>query len=487
MVSVTGVGSGLDIEGLVTQLVAAERTPVENRLLRREASLTSELSGFGTLKGVLAELQARSAALRNEGTFTQRTATSSNTSAFTATASASAAAGNYSVTVDALASAQSLASGSFSSADDVVGEGTLTFRFGTVDATPSVPGPQVFNGFTVNPERATASVTIDANNNTLAGVRDAVNAADIGVSAAIVNDGSGARLLFSSTDTGAANAIEVSVADVGDGNDTDLAGLSRLSFNAGSANLTQTAAAADANFTLNGLALTSTSNTITEALDGVSLTLKETTSGAAGTLSVSENRAVARSAIEQFVNAYNTFISTASNLTRFDPATGAAGALQGDFSARTVISQVRNAVTASVQNPDGPFGSLAELGITTTADGTLSINSERLNTALEDGNSGLISLFGRSETGIAQRLDGLLTGVLGTGGLLDARTDGLQSSVDSISDDREVLDRRLEALEARYRAQFNALDGLLAQINSTGSFVSEQLANIPLPSDRFSN
>jgi flagellar hook-associated protein 2 len=140
-----------------------------------------------------------------------------------------------------------------------------------------------------------------------------------------------------------------------------------------------------------------------------------------------------------------------------------------------------------VQNPDGPFGSLAELGITTTADGTLSINSERLNTALEDGNSGLISLFGRSETGIAQRLDGLLTGVLGTGGLLDARTDGLQSSVDSISDDREVLDRRLEALEARYRAQFNALDGLLAQINSTGSFVSEQLANIPLPSDRFSN
>lgn len=487
MVSVTGVGSGLDIEGLVTQLVAAERAPEENRLLRRETSLTSELSGFGTLKGVLADLQARSAALRNESTFTQRTATSSNTNALTATASSSAASGTYSITVDALASSQSLASGTFASADDVVGEGTLTFRFGTVDATPAVPGPQALNSFTLNPDRASASITIDSSNNTLAGVRDAVNAAGIGVSAAIVNDGGGARLLLSSIDTGAANALEVSVADIGDGNDTDLAGLSRLAFNTGSANLTQTAAAADASFSLNGLALTSASNTVTEALDGVSLTLKDMTSGTAGTLTVSENNAVARNAIEQFVNAYNAFISTASNLTRFDPVTGAAGALQGDFSARTVISQVRNAVTASVQNPDGPFGSLAELGITTSADGTLSINSERLTTALEDGNSGMISLFGRSETGIAQRLDGLLTGFLGMGGLLDARTDGLQSSVDAIGDNREVLNRRLEALEARYRAQFNALDGLLAQINSTGSFVSEQLANIPLPSDRFSN
>ncbi|MBM70512.1 MAG: flagellar hook-associated protein [Haliea sp.] len=487
MVSVTGVGSGLDIEGLVTQLVAAERAPVENRLLRRETSLTSELSGFGTLKGVLADLQARSASLRNESTFTQRTATSSNSSAFTATASSAAAPGNYSIAIDSLASAQSLASGSFGSADDVVGEGTLTIRFGTVDATPSVPGPQVVNGFTVNPERASASITIDSSNNTLAGVRDAVNAAGIGVSAAIVNDGSGARLLFSASDTGAANAIEISVADAGDGNNADLAGLSRLAFNTGAANLTQTAAASDASFTLNGLALTSASNTVTGVLDGVSLTLKDTTDGAPASLAVSENRAVARGAIEQFVNAYNTFITTASNLTRFDPATGAAGALQGDFSARTVISQVRNAVTASVQNPDGPFGSLAELGITTSASGTLTINSERLNAALEDGNAGLVSLFGRAETGIAERLGGLLGGFLGTGGLLDARTDGLQSSVDAISDDREALNRRLEVLEARYRAQFNALDGLLAQINSTGSFVSEQLANIPLPSDRFSN
>ena len=146
MVSVTGVGSGLDIEGLVTQLVAAERAPVENRLLRRETSLTSELSGFGTLKGVLADLQARSASLRNESTFTQRTATSSNSSAFTATASSAAAPGNYSIAIDSLASAQSLASGSFGSADDVVGEGTLTIRFGTVDATPSVPGPPGVNG-----------------------------------------------------------------------------------------------------------------------------------------------------------------------------------------------------------------------------------------------------------------------------------------------------------------------------------------------------
>ena len=487
MVSVTGVGSGLDIEGLVTQLVAAERAPVENRLLRREASLTSDLSGFGTLKGVLADLQARSAALRQESTFTQRTATSSNTAAFTATASASAAAGNYSVTVDALARTQSLASGSFATADEVVGEGTLTFSFGTVDATPAVPGPQVLNGFTVNPDTTSASISIDSSNNTLAGIRDAVNAADIGVSATIVNDGNGARLLFSSTDTGAANAIQIAVADAGDGDDLDATGLSRLAFNTDAANLTQTAAASDASFTLNGLALTSASNTVTGALDGVNLTLKDVTSGTPGSLVVAENRTASRNAVQQFVNAYNTFVTTSANLTRFDPDSGSAGALQGDFSARTIISQVRNAVTASVENPDGPFGSLAELGITTSANGTLTINSERLDAALQDGNANLASLFGRESTGIAQRLDSVLNGFLSSGGLLDTRTDGLQSSVDAIGDDREALNRRMEAVEARYRAQFNALDGLLAQINSTGSFVSEQLANIPLPSDRFSN
>jgi flagellar hook-associated protein 2 len=677
MVSATGIGSGLDIEGLVSQLVSAERAPVENRLLRRESALTSELSAFGRLKGALADFQGRLSGLESLSTFTRRSASSSNAGAVSATATASAAAGSYRVVVDQLAEAQSLASGTFASLTDSVGEGTLTFRFGTTDVTPPDPGPESYNGFTVNPERASASITIDSSNNTLQGVRDAINAAGAGVSAAIVNDGGGFRLLVSASETGAANSVEISVNDSGDGNNLDNAGLSRLAFNADAANLSQTEAARDALFSINGLSLNSASNTISDAVDGLTLTLRET-SASPVTVSVSENRAAVRSAITEFVEGYNAFMQTAGNLTRFDAESGTAGPLQGDFSARSVISQVRSAVTSPAEGATGAFSSLAEIGITTTASGTLSINASRLDAALQDDlgsvagvfarageatesgvrylgassatqvgsfpvtvsqaatrgafegsaitapslgsplvidgsndslgltvdgvSSGSISLtqgsydsgaalaaelqqringdanlaaagvrvevsftadntlqirssrfgsessvaitsvdtasqaslglatgngtdgvdvagtiggvaaLGSGQTlsgpagssieglrievsgttlgqrgsillsrGVADRLDEILAGFVSSTGLLDTRTEGLQGRIDRIGEDREVLNRRMEALESRYRAQFNALDGLLAEIQSTGSFISEQLAGIPLP------
>ncbi|MEQ8514152.1 MAG: flagellar filament capping protein FliD [Chromatocurvus sp.] len=679
MVSATGIGSGLDIEGLVSQLVSAERAPVENRLLRRESTLTSELSAFGTLKGALADFQGRVSALDSLSTFTQRTASSSNTSALGASASAGAAAGSYSVVVDQLAQAQSLASGAFGSLTDTVGEGTLTLRFGTTDYTPADPGPESYNGFVQNPQGSSASIAIDSSNNTLQGVRDAINAADAGVTAAIVNDGGGFRLLLSSSQTGAANSVEISVADSGDGNDLDNLGLSRLAFNADASNLGQTNAARDALFSINGLSLSSASNTVTEAVDGLTLSLREAATTPVN-VTVGENRDAVRSAITDFVEGYNAFVNTARNLTRYDPESGNAGPLQGDFSARSVISRVRTAVTSPAEGATGAFSSLAELGITTTSTGTLSIDSSRLDAALQNdfdsvasvfaqtgsatdsniaylgagsatevgdfpvtvtqlasrgffegsaiappevgspltidanndtlllrvngvesgsisltqgsydsgaalaaeiqsrinGNSNLLaagvsvdvsftsdntlqirsSRYGAESgveitgvdatsgvslgldagagtagvdvagtiagiaaagngqlltgaagsavdglrlsvtggtlgergsvllsRGIADRLGGLLGGFLSSAGTLDARTEGLQGRIDSLSDDREVLNRRMEALEARYRSQFNALDSLLAEIQSTGSFLSEQLAGIPLPGE----
>lgn len=486
MVSVTGVGSGLDIESLVSQLLTAERAPAELRLARREANLTSELSAFGTLKGLLADVQTRASVLKNPATFTQRTAVSSDTAALQATAAANATAGNYTLAVNARATAQTLASGSFANKTDPVGEGVLTIRFGTVAATASDPGPQQVTSFTENTERTGAAITIDSSNNTLEGVRDAINQAEIGISASIVKDGDGFRLLLSGPDTGAANGIEIAVSDLGDGNDADSEGLSRLAFTTGAANLTQTRAAGDAEFTLNGLALSSASNTVTGVLEGVTLTLAAVTDQDVS-VTISENRDAVRSAVEALVTAYNSFITTAANLTRYDPATGQAGPLQGDAAARTIIGQVRSALTDSVRQAEGPYGSLAELGITTAANGTLAIDKERFDAASENGLGTLGKLFGQADSGIAQRLDGLLGAFLGGTGLIEARTDGLQSRIATIDTDRESLNRRLEALETRYRSQFNALDGLLARINSTGAFVSQQLANIPLPSDRFSN
>jgi len=673
MVAATGIGSGLDIEGLVNSLVNAERRPVETRLVQREASLTSELSALGTLQGSLSGLQSSVDRLTRLSTFNQRSASSSDTGSATVSASANAVASNYQLQVDTLAQNQSLASSAFSSLSDNVGEGTLTFRFGTTDYTPADdPAPAVYNGFSVNAERASASITIDSTNNTLQGLSDAINEADIGVAAAIVNDGSGFRLLLSSSQTGEASSIEVQVDDTGDSVDTDNAGLSRLAFNESADNLVQTVAAQSAEFRINGLPLSSETNSVANVIEGVSLVLRETTE-APITISISENTGAVRSAIEDFVSAYNNFVSTANGLTAFNAETGAAAALQGDFTARSAINQVRSALGSKADGFNGPFSSLSEIGITTQANGTLSIDSDALDAAFEDNFDSIAGVFaqvgsindsgisfegatsatqvgsyaveitqlatqgsyvggaisdpslsalvidgsndsfsltvdnvssgsinitqgsyssaealaaeiqsringdealseaginvsvaftagfeleirssnfgsessvgvssanaslgltvaggvpgqdvagtigGIAATGVGKLLtaavgsdaeglrisiDGgglgfrgnldvsngigvglstLLTGLTQSNGILDLRTDGLQSSVDRISDDREVLDRRMEALEARYRRQFNALDTLLANIQSTGSFISQQLANIPIP------
>jgi flagellar hook-associated protein 2 len=678
MVAATGIGSGLDIESLVTQLVQAERAPAENRLLRQETRLTAEISAFGTLQGSLAGLQDAVDTLSRLDTFGRRAATSSDSAAISVSADSAAAPGDFRVQVDQLARSQSLASEAFASPTAAVGEGTLTFRFGTVTATPPAetpPNSQTFDTFSVNADRAAATITIDSSNNTLAGVRDAINEADFGVSATIVNDGSGFRLLLNSADTGAANAIEIQVGD-SDANDTDALGLSRLAFNAGAANLTQTAAGRDAQFSINGLNLTSASNEVDDVIDGVDLTLlAETTS--AVSVSVSEDVGAVRGAIESFVSAFNGFVGTANRLTAFNPATGEAAPLQGDFTTRTVINQLRTALSTPADGFNGPFTTLSELGLRTQADGTLSIDDAILDAALEtnfdsvagvfaqsavvadanirfegatentqvgsyainvtqlatrgslagapvpaptvatpltidSGNdsfslavdgvaSGTINLTqgdftsgealaaelqaringdsalaaagvsvnvifdagrlqirsnrfgsesrvaitavdsntaaslglsvasgtdgvdvagtiggvaatGRGQllsaatgsdadglrltvtggalgdrgtvdvsSGVAAALGSILDGFLGRSGLLEARTDGLQGSVDRIADDRDALDRRLEALEARIRRRFNALDTLLANLQSTSSFLTQQLANIPVP------
>lgn len=568
MVSVTGVGSGLDIEGLVTQLVSAERAPTESRLLRREAALTSEISAFGSFKGSLSAFENSLSALGNLSTFNQRDVSSSDDDVVTATTSGQARPASYSVEVDQLATAQSLASGTFSSLSETVGEGTLTIRFGTTAYTPADPGPESYDGFTADAERDALSITIDSSNNTVRGVADAINAADAGVTAVTVNDGGGVRLLISSQDTGANNSIEIAVDDTVDGNDGDTQGLSRLAFNASANNLSQTTAAQDAIFRINGLTLSSASNTVEEVIDGVDLTLVGTSSGAATTLSISENRAAVRDAIEDFVNSFNSFFTTANNLTRFNAETGVAGPLQGDFTARSVISQVRNGVTGAAQGIADSFSTIAEIGITSTADGTLEIDDARLDAALaDDFNSvaGIFSQAGRASSsslsvlgtsaatrlgsyevvvtsvaspggeplaatiggepatiegsvlvgaagsaaeglrvdvgtpavgslgsvtvsqGIIAPLQNVLSGFLDSGAILDSRTEGLQASIDDIEEDREALNLRLEAIEARFRSQFNALDVLLANLQSTGDFLQRQLDSIPVPGANSNN
>ncbi|GAB5453017.1 MAG: hypothetical protein Hals2KO_33450 [Halioglobus sp.] len=393
MITAAGIGSGLDIESLVTQLIAAERAPVENRLLQQDARITAELSAFGTFKGALSAFQSSLADLASPGNFGRRVGNSSDEDILEALSDGTAVNGSYDITVGQLAQAHSLASGAYASSDTEVGTGTLTLRFGTTDYTPPDPGPESYNGFTVNPERGVATITIDASNNTLEGVRDAINAADTGVNATIVNDGSGFRLLLSSEQTGAENSIEISVDDTGDGDSLDNAGLSALAFNSSANNLSQTVAAEDASFTVNGLQISSADNVVTDVIEGLDFTLKDVTGSAPVTVNVTEDTDALKEIITGFVDGFNGFVQTTNALTAFDTATGSAGALNGDFSVRSIVGQLRQVLVNAVEGFDGPFSNLSELGISTQSDGTLAIDDARMDAVLAQNYDDIVGIF----------------------------------------------------------------------------------------------
>ncbi len=389
-ISSPGLGSGLDIRGLVDQLLAAEGQPATARLDRREAQLQAELSALGTFRSAVSEVQSALSALADIGAFRTRRATSTDSGILAVTASDAASVADYSISVEKLAQAHKLASGAFadtvSSATGGNG-GTLTFRFGT------------FSGgtFTVNPERATATVTIDAADSSLEGIRDAVNNADIGVIANIINDGSGYRLVFVSQYSGAANSLEITVTD-DDGNDTDNAGLSQFAYDptatAGSGkNLSETVAAQDSELIIDGLTVTSDSNSVTGAIEGVTLDLVKASPGTAVGVSVTRDTGSARSKIEAFVEAYNSLAQTIDDLSGYDPDTGTGGVLLGDATVRTVESQLRRNLFAAVPNLSGLYQSLADLGITTGSDGKLVLDTTKLEDALAADPDAVGSLF----------------------------------------------------------------------------------------------
>ncbi len=382
----SGIGSGLDIESLVTQLVAAERAPTENRLVKASAQYQGQISAFGALKGALSGFQSALSSLQSLSTYSGRQATVSDSDVLAVSASSTAAAGSYAVEVNSLAKAHSLASGSHSATTDVVGEGTISFRFGTTNYTDPDPGPESYDSFAVNADKAAATITIDSSNNTLSGIRDAINDAEIGVNASIINDGSGFRLLLASADSGAENSLEVSVTESG------VAGLSAFEFNASSTNLSQTVAAQDAALTVNGLAVSSASNTVNGVINGLNLTLKSETSGVPIDVTVARDSTSIKGALNSFITAYNGLIDTTNTLSSYDPATQEAGLLLGDATLRGVTGRLRSEINAAIGGV-GAYDTLASIGITTDGEGKLVLNQANLDDVLADDFDALSALF----------------------------------------------------------------------------------------------
>lgn len=396
-ISAPGIGSGIDINALVSSLVEAQRAPTSNRLDLKEATLQAEITAYGTLKSALSSFNSTLGSYSSQAAFQSVSASSSDEELMTAEAGNGAAPGAYDITVTSLAKTHTLVTSGFTSATDTVGTGTLTFKSGTTDY---VKDPESYNSFTPNGDKATHSVVIDSSNNTLTGVRDAINNADIGVRAGIIFDGTNYRLSFAAEDTGVKNSLEVTVDDTGDGNDTDASGLSMFAFNGAATNLEQTIAAQDAALQINGLSITSSTNTIEDAISGVTLNLNKADATKPFTLSVSKNTGVISNAVNNIVKDYNELINTISDISGYDADAGQGGILMGDSVTRNVSSQLRQVLNSALDGLGGSYRTLAEIGVTTQRDGTLEVDQSKLSAAVKkdpDAVSRLFSLAGETD------------------------------------------------------------------------------------------
>ena len=460
-----GIASGIDLEGLINNLIQAEGSPTASRLNAREARIQTSISAFGSLNSSLSQFRSSLANLKDAEQLNTRTATSSDTGYFTASADSNAQAGSYSIQVLNLAQQHKLASTALADPDALVGEGTITLNI---------------NGTSTN-------IVVSATD-TLGDLRDKINDSDSGISATLITSavdpddvlaGTETRLVLSSEVTGSANEIEILVSDTGDGQDKDNAGLSRFFFSAGdlSNQMSETQEAKDARITVDGFTAISSTNTFNDALDGVTIVAQREPENALSpeteTLTVALNLGNTKSQIQEFVDNYNSALSTIRELSLYNPESEIAGPLNGDFTVRSLQSRLRNTISAQVTGTSS-ISSLAELGITTERDGSLTIDSSTLDDALNDGFEDVSTLFASSE-GLATQLDDILGNYLDSGGLISSRTSGFDAQLKRIEEQRSELESRLEKIESSLRSQFIALDQLVGRLQSTGDFLTGQL------------
>ncbi len=374
-----GAGSGIDTSNIVEQLVEIERAGPQLRLDTKKELYESQISDYGSLKSAMSTLQTAIQALTDEEGLYSKTASFTESDALVPTTlDTDTQTGTYSFVVSDIAQSQSFSSTTFSDPTDAVGEGTLTFSFGSWDAG--------LTAFTQDTDQDQVTVTIDSSNNTLNGLRDAINDADMNVQASIVNNGSNYVLLITA-ESGASNELEITVSESGGSpTNTDSSDLSRFSFVAGGQQLTQDQEGKDASLTVNGLAVTRSSNTISDVVEGLTLDVLKSAPTETITVTVSDDKAFAEQTIRDFVDAYNAFLEEIEPLVGVDPESeeGERGSLYSDSLAKSVTSQFRSLISSTVTGlSDTNYTAITNLGIRTELDGTLTIDENDFSTALE--------------------------------------------------------------------------------------------------------
>lgn len=470
-ISSVGIGSGLDANSIITKLTDIEKQPL-TALKAKATKITAQLSAYGNIKSQVAALGDTALTLGTGAMWNPINVSSTNSAAVTGLANGVPAPGSFSVEVQQLARAQTAAS-EVVAAGTSLGTGSLTIQLGSWNSG--------FGAFTPG-SAAPVTVNIGAGEDSLASIARKINDANAGVSATIITDTSGQRLSIKSTTTGAATGFRIQASD-DDGNATDNAGLSRLAFDpaGGSYGMATTLSSArtgqDAMATLNGVVVTSSTNTFTGLVPGLNLQVNQATT-APVEIKVAQDTAALKKTINSFVDAFNALNKTLTDLTSYDAANKTASLLQGDSSTVNLQYGLRRLVTSTTTGAD--YSRLADLGITLQRDGSLAVDGAKLDAALQANPSGVKKLFtldnaNPATDGFGVKLKAFTRGLLSMDGALSAKSQSLQKNLDRNASDQQKVNDHVTAVQAALQKQYSALDAKMGSMTALNQYVSQQI------------
>ncbi|WP_347988744.1 flagellar filament capping protein FliD [Methylomonas sp. AM2-LC] len=452
-----GVGNGLNITSIVSQLVAAEGQGAKALISSQASAINTQLSGIGQLQSALTTFQSAVTALQTNNSFQADSASSSNSSIVSVTPGTGAVAATHNVEVDQLATQQSsITNAEFANSAAVVGTGSLSFTIGSGSSS------------------STFNVNIDSTNNTLAGVANAINNAtgNTSVQASVINvdnsthTGTVSKLVLTSTNPGTANAFTVDGTDA-DGNNTDSAGLSQLF----TSNLTTQTAAQDSVIKVDGQTATNSSNSLSNVLPGLTLNLQSASVGTTVQVGVSLNTSAIASSLNNFVSAYNTLNSTIQSLQAYGGVGGTNGALFGDSALQFAGDQIRTITSSVVSSATGGYNSLAMLGVTVDSSGNMALDTTKLNTALAANPQAVNNVF-NSSNGVATRLSLTLINLTSSGGAINSEQNTLNAQYTALVSKQSAENKYLDSYQAALQQEYAAMQTLVSQYSSTGSFLT---------------
>lgn len=471
-ISSAGIGSGLDVTSIIASLMKVEQIPL-TKLQTVATTMQTKLSAFGQMQSLVSSFRDAAAQLQTASSYAVTSATSSDATAVSASSTTKAIPGSYAVSVTSLSSTQSTvsASGQFSSSSDAVGTGSITLSLGTWSTGQA--------SFTPKTGSTDVVIPIGASENTLAGIRDKINAANAGVSATIVTDASGSRLALQSSTTGASNGFRVTVSD-DDATNTDALGLSRLAFDPPSATAGQTLtqSAANTKASINGIAVETTGSTLTDVVDGITFNLSKVTTTPV-TVSVTRNTDSVKTLVTGFVASYNALSSFLSSATQYDASTKTSALLQGDATTTGLQNQLRS-MTSQAGTASTAFGSLSDIGLEFQKDGRLKVNDTKLTAALTNlpelaTAMTKVDTANAANNGFAKKITSWADSLLSTDGTLTGKSKSIQSQINANTKDQEKMSDRIAAIEKRITAQYTALDTTMANANALSKYVTQQI------------